>query len=280
MPYITAFDLEWQRYVLTLATRKTLDGTEQKPVAIRSCIPTEMLQAFIAMKYIDAASVEVVTDENVKTFIKTYGARGKERLDVGTVDAAVKAVKMTWRADDLPGAVRQLAVDLLIALSKAGFKDFTNDHEERSITYLWERLQPTELRTLMKGEAKLNPKITKDSFTEYVDLAAKVAATVHPHTIRKPATTTKSSGDSAKKDTSKKTGAKETEKKEKTTSVTPRKRTWSKSVGEASGKSDGGGLVCWNDRCKGPHLLRDCPDTSANEKKKILEARYGKRTKK
>ena len=229
------------------------------PSSLKLCLNVPMMENAIALGLIEGNSFQELTDEHLSNFLK-------ERLKSGdTVSRAQKLASIVKKLSFKPNSTDPFgAVDsfFLAFMKAAKLENFPLSTTKSTVETLANILQPQVFRSKVISELKfwepfefLDIKLVCKKFREIADQTSALWD---------------QDGRSQDQNSRKRKGASSSAAQEPQGSRALGPQGSSKGPADGSTQQGNGAPKCLNDECNGFHLVKHCPITSQNKKRKLL----------
>ena len=278
---ILRFVAERKKYLLAVESRNAEPGVAIVPASLRTSISEDRIHSLIDLELIPAQTPDEVTEAMLQQFLDEFGRRDPDLLDSTSVWRVIRDVRMTSgdAASELEaaGRVRDFADRYLTALRREGLGSFHKEFPEAAIGHILRKLEPPELRELMRRECELDKKLKKESFSRFIKEAARrvshVEAVLPPRARRapdppatRPPATSSSPGATGRRSRGRKR-PREDDAAERPSSSSSSRR--DPNTGQSRAKRTP--PLCLNKACGGRHWVRDCPVTTEDKARELIE---------
>ena len=276
--HFNLFTRERDLYEKKLAEKNREPGVNVPATTFKASIEDNMLRLFLAFGWIDQNDIADVTEDELKECIRTRASRVPKDNELGRVDAAVTGVKMDNKIPLIEDRVLNLVHVYLETLDAAGFQNLTEEKPHVAIRHIMKRLQPTSLYRRMRDvcEWKKNEQFDKVNFNRFI---REVAAQAMRLDADADLSGRVNSGENsefdpkgrAREQANSKRGGKGADRKvSKLSNWRPEKETSTAKRAGGDRNEKRKAPDCLNKACGGQHWISDCPNTSEDEKKRLV----------
>lgn len=261
------FDNDYTKYLekVRQVNETTSNSNKIAASSIRHCLDATLLNTLcIIGKIEDAETMEEATDDAVEKWFKKHLSLAPEDM-TERVRAALDSVRYQVNPQDPSGSAADFVVDIVSALDRNNASEIVKDKDSCKglISRMINKLEPAELKTRMKEARQIWSGAQKSDIIFFEECLCKNAVQVNKGEVtrarmnkrgQKRNNNGSSSGREQKAPRS--SGPSEGN----TVAKKDKKRT------DATWK-----LPCLNRQCNEIHRVRDCPKTSEEQKKKLLD---------
>ena len=272
MEDMIAFARKRVEYEAIVSEKNQEPGVQIQIVSYKNSVDTRVLRMMYRAKWIQAESIESITDESIRKCIAERSTRPLDNLNAKDIDAIVKNVSMKIDTVDPASRVWTLVLDYEKALEDSGYQNLLEKCPHIAIEHMVRLARPPALKSSLRDMIRLrrNEGIHKKDFFSFVQLMVEKAIDVD-----KMEKMMKASGSQEKKadqqEASRKRGN-DTVKNNKT-----KKESTEKS--KKSGEEKKFKWTCLLPRCDGNHRIKDCPLATPEEVKKYLDLYFAEKKK-
>lgn len=276
-----------EKYLLRIKDAQD-SGSSITPVSLRSSVDRDLLESLISFGHFEGVErFGDLTDELIQNFLDQKDGAKLESVSLEQLEASMKsAVKLNIHESDAEMRIMSLFMDYRTYLRNKRWERLIDDSLKITIQHITSLLKPTVLRKKIQEDIKLNVNSIKENWTAFYAKVCKRAVDVDEYfsVMENTEEPDKGSGNCAGSPTCShnKVGHEKAQKKSKTRPNTgsnnesdqkdkspPGKDTPRETGGQ---KADGKPLPdCLNPKCPEKHYLKDCTNSTEEQKKEFLK---------
>ena len=275
--HFNLFLRERELYEKKLAEKNREPGVCISATTYYASIDDNMLRMFLAFGWINKPRIGDISEEELQDCVRLRANRVPKDNELGRVDAVVLGVKMDGKIPLIEDRVLNLVHVYLETLDVAGFRNLPETKPHVAIRHIMKRLQPSALYRRMRDicEWRKNEQFDKTDFNRFIREVAAQAVRLDENSdlngrpTRDDTSAPESNGRVNDRSNSRRPGRGNTQKGAK-----PNSRVEKGRPNAADQGNDKGGKRkapdCLNKSCGGQHWMSDCPNTSEDEKKRLV----------
>lgn len=269
---IRSFLRAYDQYVTEIAERSkqltaasTITTEAISPVNLKFCVDAEWIDSLIALGFIESIStVEELTDALLRDYLNGEAQESKEVMNLHSLDDIVKKELRTDMSDsNAKSRMRNLFVSYRAILKRHGVAWLLEDNQKVAVDHVLSAIRPTSVKERLESDLEFAKYELKKNFQGFMKHAIRVAEAFQivdngkPRSNRQPEpSTTNRSG-----------------------SKTPSDKN-STPTDDSKSKNGGGGKskkapLCLHPPCRSKgvrHFMRDCDQTTDDQKKALLKS--------
>ena len=281
----TTFLRRRELYEKQIHEKNNEPGVNVTPTSYKACIDDSHLKIFLTAKWVEAETLEAITEEMLKECVKARSSHEPQGYELGKIDNIVRDVKMNMKMDDAEDRVWTLHHTYITVLEAAGMTDLPEKKPHIAIGHILKRVEPKLLRRRMKDILiwRKDEGFEKKDFGEFMRELAKQAKRLEEELV---AASRRSDSDSDSDDsaTARRTSKHRNHRRKNGNkngsggSTKTNANTKDKSDGQHTDKKrPRDPPKCLNKDCNERHFIADCENTPDEEKKRLVEEYRSKR---
>ena len=153
------------------------DGVQISETTYKNSIDRILLSTLWHAGFITSASIEVITENDIKACIEDKCVIPDENIVMSTVEAAVKDVRIKTKVQTVRSRIWTFVLDYRRALENAGYAELVTKRPHVAIKHILYRLKPSILKDKVTEllEFKRNEGLHKKNFFEFVKVVVEQA---------------------------------------------------------------------------------------------------------
>ena len=279
-------------YEVRLSEKNRVENSNTPATSYKASIDKLLLKNFLIAKWVDAASVEDISEESLKKCVEERAKRADEDTSLHAVNKVVGNVYMDVTIKNSEDRIWDLMNRYTASLENAGIFDLPETRPHVAIKHILKRVQPKVLKTRMKEEMKWQKSDgkLKNDFGEFMRELVKQSKKLEDDKKGPPGENFSDSDPGCSLDSdsgdeispARKRRAKKRRNFQRSNSQGSRRKegeikSAQNGEGSAAKRAKRIGVKCLNPECGENHYVRFCRKTSDEQKKCLLRAHRAKR---
>ena len=148
-----------------------------RPVNLKYCVDTEYLEAAILLKRIEGvSSYDALTDEKLRTFLKTKGEESTDVVTLGSLDILVRDnLRMNMNDNSAKSRMESLFISYIMLLRKHGLVWVQEKNQKVAVGHVLSAIRPLTLQRRLDDDLQFAHTNLRKDFSAFMDHAIDVA---------------------------------------------------------------------------------------------------------
>lgn len=267
--------------------RRVQEKIAEQGVAIpattyRNSIEKPVLEIFITAQWVPVPSIDDITEEHLKDCVEDRAKIQTEDYDLAQIERGIKHVKLE-KSKNLEIQVWGLGLRYATTLDKLGYSKFIEKQPYLAVQHILKRITHEHLLKRMKLTYKLRKEEFKKDYNLFMRELAKEAKAVDRHEAAAGSHAGEVNSDSDLERHASDNHNRRGNRRGRKPNKGHKPGSSGGSGAKDTGKSGSAGDKSWDSKkrdkpdclnpdCHERHFLNECPNTSAEKKKRLLEA--------
>ena len=277
-------------YERRLEAKNRDDSVNVPATSYRDCVDELVLGLMIRASWVKADSIDEITEKQIEECVNKRSHIPPASYDLAEIERGIRNVKLSDSPSNLETKIWELDLQYHSVLRNLGCSEFVQQQPGLAIKHILKRISHKQLRSRIMMTYQLQKKILKENYSKFMVELAREAQIIDragaASAYGKQLELSDSDSDATNAGINYKKFGKRRNKNRNRSNSGGADGSKSSEIGSnynnksINRKRDRPKLKCLNPNCGEEHLVKDCPVTSREYGKKLLDEFYGKNKKK